>query len=111
MADHIDFYQDFFDAPEDFAYKCLNLTGGKMPVLDDPIFNKRNSRYLSTIPDIMSEDFMEKIYALERMTRCRENDVKLRFIFSSLFFFLKMELSDKEKRIAIDMLSTCIRKL
>ena len=91
MADHIDFYGDFFDDPSGF------------------VFHKRNARFLSAIPEMMSEGFREKIYALGRISPSHENDMKLNFVFSSLFFFLRSELSDSEKRVAARLLASSIR--
>ena len=109
LTDHIDFYQEFFDNPSGFADKCFSVTDGKIPAFDDPVFYKHNSRYLSAIPEIMSEGFREKIYALGRISRCHENDIKMDYIFSSLFFFLKSELLENEKIIAAELLASSIR--
>ena len=109
MTDHIDFYQKLFDDPEAFAEMCLSLTDGKIPEFDDPIFHRRNARFLTAIQEIMSEGFKEKIYAMTRISRCHENDMKLDYIFSSLFFFLKWELSERERTVAVELLSSSIR--
>ena len=109
MTNHIDFYAELFEDPSAFANKCLMITDGKVPVFEDPVFHKRNAPYLSKIPELMSDSFREKIYEQGLIELGHENDLKIDYIFSSLFFFIKQELKKSEKSVAVKLLTSSIQ--
>lgn len=81
-ADSIDFYADFFDAPEQFIQKFMVHLADTAPFekVSDPDLSLKNRN----VPQLISIAFKKRLYSLGRIEPGIENDIKLDFILFSL---------------------------
>ena len=94
-ADEIDYYNEFFERPELFAKKIMDLIGklGKEKVTVFQL-NQQNRQ----VPYLIAAEFKKRLYMLGKIEQSVENDIKLDFILSALTCLaLKYEGSHAEQ--------------
>lgn len=83
FCDAIDFYEDFFVSPVEFATKLMNQL--KLDPLEkffpylDPLSTK------VPIPVILADELKKKLYQLRKLPPSITNDIKLEYVLLSLF--------------------------
>lgn len=83
FCNSIDFYEDFFEAPEDFAAKIMTqLRTGPLERLFphmDPLATK------VPLPIILADELKAHLYQVGVLTPSITNDIKLEYVLLSLF--------------------------
>ena len=83
FCDNIDFYEDFFSAPKDFASKImLRLSTGPLEQIL-PHMNPLSTKI--PVPILLTEELKSHLYSLGILSPSVKNDIKLEYTLLSLF--------------------------
>lgn len=105
-ADSIPFYADFFDAPEQFVRQFIVIVQGSTPLgkMSDVVLDRKNRN----VPQLISDAFRKRLYALDRIEPNPENDVKLDAILFSMTVLI-MKYGDENTEEIIKVMTQNIR--
>ena len=105
-ADSIDFYDDFFDAPEQFVRKFVSLQKDTMPL--EMVSKAALDQKKRNVPEMISNALTKRIYSSGRIEHSVENDIKLDFILFALAVLI-LKYDDKYTEEIVRIIAQNIR--
>ena len=109
IVNGITFFNEFFDAPQDFIYHLAQYGKHHLRPEDYPVFQSGNFIYVQMIPELMTEALRNKIYEQGSIERTEDNNIRLNYILFSLYHFLQDEHPDKKYPIVSKLIVGDIR--
>ena len=105
----VTFYNEFFEAPEDFLKHFFELRRGHFQPMGNPIFKPANISYAHLIPEMMIGALRGKVYEQGYIQQTNANDTKLNYILFSIFHFLRVKEPEESLPILIPLIAGDIR--
>lgn len=107
-AETFGYYQEFFDAPDQFVIHFFEFADDHFLRPDDNDFCS-NSMPGVSITTMIADSFREKIYTLGRISQNPVNDTKLDYIIFTLMYFLSDDHLEKDTKTAAELTTGVIR--